>query len=83
VGIRGRIGPGRDAGVGGEPFANLVASVRCPPRREIRAARSRLKASASAIASARRLPFDSTALRSARHFELHPDATFERIEMRL
>ena len=25
MGIRGRIGPGRDAGIGGKPFANLLA----------------------------------------------------------
>jgi hypothetical protein len=80
VGIRGRIGPGRDAGVGGKSLANLFAPF------VVR--RAGKQASALAPEGQRigdRLgPVAPARLhRPAKRppFELHPDATFERIEM--
>ena len=80
MGIRGRIGPGRDAGVGGKPFANLVAPfvVRRAgkPAAAFASEGQRIGDRLGPIAPAR---FDRPAERPP--FELHPDAPFERIEM--
>jgi hypothetical protein len=80
AGIRGRIGPGRDAGVRGKPFANLVAPfvVRRAGKQAAAFAPEgqRIGDRPGAAAPAR---LDRPAKRPP--FELHPDATFERLEM--
>src|SRR5688572_32743620 len=79
-GIGGRIGPGRDAGVGGKPFANLVAPlvVRRAGKQAAALASEgqRIGDRLSPIAPAR---FDRPTQRSP--FELNPEAPFKCIEM--
>jgi hypothetical protein len=80
VSLRRRIGPGRDAGVGGKPFANLVAPFVLRRAGEPAAAFAsegqRIGNRLGLVAPAR---FDRPAQRPP--FQLYPDAPFERIEM--
>src|SRR5439155_17051602 len=80
VGIRGRSGPGRDAGVGGKPFANLLAAlVVCSAGKPATAFASESQRIGDCLRPVAPARLDRPAERPP--FEPHPDAPFERIEM--
>ena len=80
MGIRGRIGPGRDAGVGGKPFLNLFAPfVVRRAGKQAAALASEGQRIGDRLGPAAPARLERPAERPP--FELHPDAPFERIEM--